>query len=243
MFQTLIGSVDFSVLALEPPGWGLALLKGLRNSIIIAIGAYTCGLAIGMCGACGKLYGGRVISDLLECYTTLVRAIPELVLILLLYYAGTDGLNRVLASFGRPPMDINGLAAGIAVLGIVLGAYLTEIIRGAIKAVPVGEIEAGRAFGMGPVQLFRRIIFPSMLPHALPGLGNYWLSATRDTALLAVVGFTELTLSTRAAAAGTRHYMTFYLVAGLIYLLVSIISSAGIKLLEVRYRRGMARPV
>lgn len=221
----------------------MALLKGLRNSLIIAVGAYASGLLIGMIGAYSKLYGGQILSDLFACYTTLVRAVPELVLILLLYYVGTDGLNQILALWGRPPMDINGPIAGIAVLGIVLGAYLTEIIRGAIKAVPIGEIEAGRAFGMGPLQVFRRIIFPAMLPHALPGLGNYWLSATRDTALLAVVGFTELTLSTRAAAAGTRHYMTFYLTAGLIYLVVSMVSSVVIKFLEARYRRGMVGPI
>jgi polar amino acid transport system permease protein len=243
MWQGLVNALDLQLLALEPPGWGRVLLEGLRNSIIIATGAYGLGLVIGMLGACGKLYGGRVVRDLFELYTTLVRAVPELVLILLLYYAGTDLLNRILASFGRPAVDINGVVAGISVLGIVLGAYLIEIIRGAIKAVPVGQVEAGRAYGMGPMQLFRRVILPSMLPHALPGLGNYWLSATRDTALLAVVGFTELTMATRAAAAGTRYYMTFYLVSGLIYLLVSIASSIVFRLLEARYRRGMARPV
>jgi polar amino acid transport system permease protein len=243
MFQALVNALDLQVLALQPPGWGQVLIDGLRNSMIIAAGAYTLALAIGMLGACGKLYGGRVVRDLFGLYTTLVRAVPELVLILLLYYAGPDVRNRILASFGRDPVDINGVVAGISVLGFVLGAYLIEVIRGAIKAVPLGQVEAGRAYGMGPVQLFRRIILPSMLPHALPGLGNYWLSATRDTALLAVVGFTELTLATRAAASGTKHYMTFYLVAGIIYLLVSIVSSIVIKLLEARYRRGMARPV
>jgi polar amino acid transport system permease protein len=243
MFDTWIGLSYFDVLALEPPGWGAQLLAGLWRSLVIASGAYTLALLIGVAGACGKLYGGELSRDFLEVYTTLVRAVPELVLILLLYYAGTQMLNHVLAQLGYPPVDINALAAGIAVLGIVLGAYMVEVIRGAIQSIPPGQVEAGRAFGMGPFKLFWRIVFPAMLPHALPGLGNYWLAATRDTALLAVVGFMELTMATRTAAGSTRHYMTFYLTTGAIYLVVSIISSIIIKLIEIRYRRGMVRPV
>ncbi len=106
--------------------------------------------------------------------------------------------------------------------------------------MPAGEIEAGKAYGMGPLQIFRRIIFPAMLPHALPGLGNYWLTTTKDTALLAVVGFTELVLATRQAAGSTKHYMTFFLAAGVMYLALSIVSGIIIKLIEAHYRRGMA---
>ena len=100
-------------------------------------------------------------------------------------------------------------------------------------------------FSMGNSHFWTRIgylfilIFPAMLPHALPGLGNYWLTTTKDTALLAVVGFTELTLATRQAAGSTKHYMTFFLAAGVIYLALSIVSGIIIKLIEQRYRRGM----
>jgi polar amino acid transport system permease protein len=222
--------------------WGPILLAGFVNSIYIAIGGYTLGLVIGLMGAAGKLYGGLVTRDLLEVYTTVVRAVPELILILLLYYAGSDLLNTLMRSLGYGEADINGLAAGIVVIGIVQGAYTTEVIRGAILAVPVGQFEAAKAYGMGPLQIFRRVTIPAMLPHALPGLGNLWLIATKDTALLAVVGFTELTLATRQAAGATKYYMTFYLAAGVLYLLLSIVSSLVIKLIESRYRRGMAGP-
>ena len=103
------------------------------------------------------------------------------------------------------------------VLGFVQGAYATEVLRGAIKAIPQGEIEAARAYGMSPVLMMRRITLPAMLPHALPGLANLWLISTKDTALLAVVGFSELTLETRQAAGTTKAYMTFYLAAGALY--------------------------
>ena len=242
MYEALTALSDLSVLAFEPPGWGAVLLAGFINSMYIAFGGYALGMVIGLLGASGKLYGGIVTRDLLEVYTTVVRAVPELVLILLLYYAGTEALNAALIRIGIGQVDISGLVAGIVVIGIVLGAYLTEVLRGAIKAVPGGEIEAGRAYGMSPFQIFSRIIFPAMLPHALPGLGNYWLTTTKDTALLAVVGFTELTLATRQAAGGTKHYMTFYLAAGVIYLAVSILSGLIIKVIEARYGRGMVRP-
>lgn len=229
----------FELLALNPPGWGGTLLRGLLNSIQIAVGAYGLGLAIGIAGAYGKLYGGPVLRDLLEVYTTVVRAVPELVLILLLYFAGTALINRVLEGFGHAPVDINGLAAGIAVLGVVQGAYATEVLRGAILAVPQGQIEAARAFGMPPGLLLRRVTLPAMLPFAIPGLANLWLIATKDTALLAVVGFNELTQETRQAAGATKAYFTFYVAAGALYLLLTLLSNVVIARVERWARRGM----
>ncbi len=233
-------STSLSLLAFSPPGWGGALLKGLLSSLQIALGGYGLGLLIGIAGACGKLYGNAVCRDLLGCYTTAVRAVPELVLILLLYYAGSDLVNQVLHWLSYPPIDINGLVAGIFVIGIVQGAYSTEVIRGAMSAIPVGHIEAAFACGMRPWQVLKRIILPEMLVHALPGLSNLWLIATKDTALLAVVGFTELTLITKQAAGGTKHHMLFYCAAGLLYLSVTLISNWGIKKLDNHLRHTKA---
>jgi polar amino acid transport system permease protein len=242
--MTDILAVSFSastleLLSLSPPGWGANLLWGLANSIMIACGAYGLGLLIGIGGAYGKLYGGPVVRDLLEVYTTLVRAVPELVLILLLYFAGTDLINRLLEVFGYPPVDINGLVAGIGVLAFVQGAYSTEVLRGAIQAVPQGQIEAARAYGMPPGLLLRRITLPAMLPFAIPGLANLWLIATKDTALLAVVGFDELTQTTRNAAGATKAYFTFFMAAGVLYLTLTLCSEAIIARIERWARRGM----
>lgn len=177
--------------------------------------------------------------DLFEVYTTVVRAVPELVLILLLYYAGTDLINQLLGVFGRAPIDINGLIAGIGVLGVVQGAYSTEVLRGAILAIPQGQIEAARAYGMPPRLLLRRITLPAMLPFAIPGLANLWLIATKDTALLAIVGFSELTQTTRLAAGATKAYLTFFLAAGALYLTLSLVSNFFIARIERRARRGV----
>jgi len=227
-----------NLLSLQPPGWGGNLLRGAWASLQIAAGAFAMGLAIGIFGALGKLNGGPVTRDLLAVYTTVVRAVPELILILILYYAGTDLLNQLLRTMGQRPVEISGVVAGIAVLGVVQGAYATEVLRGAIQSVPRGQLEAARAFGMGPVQTFRRVTFPAMLPLALPGLSNLWLIATKDTALLAIVGFSELTLETRQAAGATRAYFTFFLAAGAIYLVMTLVSGRVFGWIEARYRRG-----
>lgn len=228
----------FDLLALEPPGWGGNLLRGLLSSVQIALGAYGVGLLIGIGGAYGKLYGGPVVRDLLGLYTTVVRAVPELVLILMLYFAGTDLVNRLLIAFGHQPVDINGLVAGIGVLGIVQGAYSTEVLRGAILSIPQGQIEAARAYGMPPGLLLRRITLPAMLPFAIPGLANLWLIATKDTALLAIVGFNELTQTTRLAAGATKAYFTFFLAAGALYLALTLFSNVIIGRVERWARRG-----
>ena len=227
------------LLAFSPPGWGGFLLRGLATSISIAFGGYLLGLLIGIGGSFGKLYGGPITRDLLACYTTIVRGVPELLLIVLLYYAGSDVVNQILMFFGGSPVDINGLVAGIAVIGIVQGAYSTEVLRGAIKAIHPGQIEAGRSYGMGPVLLLRRITLPAMLPYAIPGLSNLWLIATKDTALLAVIGFMELTLATRQAGGATKAYFLFFFTAGLLYLGVTLLSNVGIQIIERRAYRGM----
>lgn len=230
--------INWSLLALSPPGWGGTLLAGFVSSIQIALGGYSLGLLLGIGGASGKLYGGPILRDLLEVYTTVVRAVPELVLILLLYYAGTDAINQILKLVGIGQVDISGLAAGIFVIGVVQGAYATEVLRGAIKSVPAGQIEAARSYGMSPVKVMTRITLPAMLPYAIPGLSNLWLVATKDTALLAVVGFTELTLATRQAAGTTKAYFLFFCAAGVLYLALTLVSNVLIKFIERRSRRG-----
>ena len=239
MLDWITGFAAWELLALDPPGWGGVLLRGLAVSLQVAVGGYILGFLIGICCATGKLYGGPILRDVLEVYTTLVRAVPELVLILLLYYAGTDALNQVMVLIGAQPMDISGLAAGIFVIGVVQGAYQTEVLRGAFMAVPFGQIEAARAYGMSSMQVLRRITLPGMLPHAVPGLANLWLIATKDTALLAVVGVAELTLVTRQAGGTTKSYFLFFFAAGVLYLMVTLVSNVAIRRIERHARRGM----
>ncbi len=219
-------------------GYADELLWGALTSLEIAVLAYALGLLIGIAGALGKLHGSRITQTVLNGYTTLVRAVPELILILLLYYAGTTALNSLLESIGIRTIAINGFAAAVGVLGFVQGAYSTEVIRAAILAIPIGQLEAARSYGMSPWLEFRRITLPSLLPFAIPGLANLWLIVTKDTALISVVGYTELTLATKQAAGNTKMYVQFYLSVGAIYLAITLLSRVGFTWLESRVRRG-----
>ena len=238
MLAPLMAASWTELLAWAPPGWGATLIVGLGKTIMIAAGAYALGLFIGVLGAFGKLYGGPVTKDLLAIYTTLVRAVPELVLLLLITFAAKDAINAVLRGNGFDPIDFSGVVAGIIVLGVVQGAYSTEVLRGAILSVPAGQIEAGRAMGMSPMKIAQRITLPLMTLAAVPGLANLWLICTKDTALLAVIGFIELTKATSLAAGTTKSFLTFYLAAGVLYLALSLVSGLVFGRIEAWARRG-----
>jgi polar amino acid transport system permease protein len=227
------------LLSLEPPGWGGALLHSAVVTLQIAVASYLVGLALGCLGAFAKLSGSRVPFWIAEGYTTFVRALPELLLIILLYYAGSSGIAAFLSGLGLGRIEISGFAAAVGVLGVVQGAYQTEVIRGAVVAIPKGQIEAARAYGMSPLLRLRRVVVPAMLPNALPGLANLWMVLLKDTALISVVGFSELLYTGKQAAGSTKHYFLFYLVVGGIYLAMTLGSNALLRVAEQRLRRGL----
>jgi polar amino acid transport system permease protein len=226
------------ILTFGDKGFGDELLRGAQFTLFIAASAYIIGILLGLLGASAKLHGGAVSRGFAGVYTTIVRSVPEVVLILILYFFGTRGINTLLGLVGFGPIEVNGTLAAILVLGVVQGAYHTEVFRAAIQAVPAGQIEAGKAFGMGGLRLFRRVTGPAMLPNAIPGLSNLWLVVIKDTALVAVVGNYELLSTTASAAAFTKRYMLFFLATGLIYLIITLVSSYFIGILERHYRRG-----
>jgi polar amino acid transport system permease protein len=228
----------WELVSFGPKGYGDELLWGALRTLEIAILAYLVGIIIGIGGALGKLYGPKWLRNLLEVYTTVVRSIPSLVLILLLYYAGTDGINSALLSIGIGPININGLVAAVCVLGVIQGAFSTEVMRAAIQSVPLGQFEAAKAYGMSGWQMLKRITLPAMLPNAIPGLSNLWLQVTKETALISVVGFTELVLATKQAAGNTKFYFSFYLTVLLLYWLLSEFSGVLFTYAERRVRRG-----
>ena len=223
-------------------GFADELLRGAANTLVIAASSFAMGLVLGQAGAMAKLYGGPVSRLAANIYTTVIRAVPELVLILLLFFAGTRGISALGVAVGYGPVDINGTLAAIGVLGFVQGAYLTEVIRGAIQAIPKGQIEAARAYGMSGPLVFRRIIFPAMLPNALPGLANLWMVVIKDTALITVTGASgELAMATKLAAGFTKRYFLFYFVSACIYLTMTLASNYLLGHLERRVRRGQPK--
>lgn len=222
-------------------GWLHALAQGMVKTLGISLGAFVLGLSIGLIVAMVKLKGPRWMVVCANCYTTLYRAVPELLLILLLYYAGADLINLTMAALGQPSVEINGFMAAVVVLGIVQGAYSGEIIRGAIESIPHGQIEAARSYGINRLMLVRRVILPSMLPFAIAGLSNLWLVLVKESALISVVGYSELLTAGRQAAASTKHYLLFYLAVAAFYYLITLVSSSVFRQVEVRFERWMPR--
>lgn len=230
------------VLSFGRTGFADELLLGAVVTMYIAAAAFILGLLLGQIGAVAKLYGGPIARMVAGFYTTVVRGIPDLVLILFLFFAGTRGISAIGQAVGYGPVEVNGTLAAILVLGFVQGAYSTEVLRGAIQAVPTGQIEAARAFGMSRFQTFSRVVFPAMLPNAIPGLANLWLEAIKSSSLIMVTGASaELFQATKNAAGFTKRYFLFYLVSALIYLCLTLASNFLLVRLERYMRRGQSR--
>ena len=225
----------FDLISFSEQGWGTALLKGLWMTLQISAGAFVVGLAIGLVVACLKLGGPRPVAALARGYTTLFRAVPELLLI----YVGSMLLNSLMATLGYDAVNVSGPLAAIVVLGLVQGAYASEIFRAAIQAIPFGQIEAAKAFGLHGFGLFRRVTLPIMAPYAMAGMANLWINLIKDSALISVVGTNELLYTARQGAGSTRHYLLFYLTAAALYYAVTLASNYLSGRLERRSRRWM----
>lgn len=220
--------------------WTGPILEGALVTIEIALLAYAIGLGLGLVGASARLSSWAPLRGLATLYSTLVRAVPELLLIILLYYAGTQALNVGLDALGfeGAALQISGFVTAVGVLAFVQGAYMTEVFRGAILAIPRGQLEAADAYGLSRWTRFHRIVIPGMLPNALPGMSNLWLILVKDTALISVIGFEELFFTAQQAAASTRSYFLFYSVAGALYLVMTLSSNVLFGRAERYVRRG-----
>lgn len=223
-------------------GWGDELAWGAWLTIQISVCSYVVGMVLGLLGAGAKLSRSKILLWIADIYTTIVRAVPELLLIILIFYTGTSALKRLLVSVGMGEgIDVSAFGAAVAALGFIAGAYMTEVFRGAILAVPKGQMEAARAYGMPATLRFRRILFPQLMRYALPGLNNLWLVIIKDSSLISVVGYYELLFAGKQAAASTRHYLFFYLVTALCFLVLTVISMIASNYLEQRSKRGLRR--
>jgi His/Glu/Gln/Arg/opine family amino acid ABC transporter permease subunit len=231
----------WTLLSFGDGGWGDEFASGLLLTLEVSIAAYIISFALGLAAAGAKLSSSKILRGIAGFYTTVVRSVPELLLILLLYYAVATSVEKGLLSFGlvSPGFQFSPFAAAVAALGFVSGAFMTEVLRAAFLAVPRGQIEAGAAFGMSRPTMFKRIIFPQMMRFAVPGLSNLWLSMTKESALISVLGsFHELLYVGYRAAATTKEYSFFYSFTGLLFLLITLASVTLIKVLESKLNRG-----
>jgi His/Glu/Gln/Arg/opine family amino acid ABC transporter permease subunit len=215
------------------------ILDGLRVTLTVAAASLGVACLFGMAGAVAKLSAAAPARRIAGAYTTVVRAMPDLLLMLTVFYGGQILLNRLTEANGWDYVDVNPFVAGVLTLGFVFGAYLTETFRGAILAVPRGQIEAAEAYGLTRAQVILRILAPQMVRHALPGFTNTWLVMLKATALVSVIGLDDMVHRAGLAAAATREPFTFYAVTGAIYLAVTTVSILALKGAEWRFSRGV----
>ena len=230
------------LLGYGPTGWGDDLLWGAWKTVQVAACAYAVGIVLGLTGAGAKLSGRRAAFVLSDIYTTVVRSVPALLLIIYIFYRAPVALQALARALGSDAtIDLDPFLAAVAALGFIVGAYTTEVFRGAILAVPTGQMDAAKAIGMSWWLRTRRILLPLMLRYAIPGLGNIWLFTTKDVSLVSVVSLSELMNAGKQAAGNTRDYFFFYSIVGLGYLVITIASMAGIARLKRWSNRGVRR--
>lgn len=221
-------------------GYGPSILEGTILTLEVSLSALLIALFFGIFGALAKLSDRWPLRLVAQVYTTVIRGIPDLVLMLLIFFGGQVLINQLGPLIGfHGYIDINPFIAGVATIGFIFGAYMTETFRGAILAVQRGQIEAAHAYGMSPAQVFRRIIMPQMVRHALPGFGNNWLVLIKTTALVSIIGLDDMVRKAGLAAGATRKPFTFYLVVAFNYLLITTVSIYLLKYLERRYSVGV----
>ncbi|MEF8720094.1 MAG: ABC transporter permease [Candidatus Accumulibacter necessarius] len=216
-----------------------SLLAGAWVTLKVAILSLMLAVCTGLLGAACKLSRLAPLRWWTALYTTVVRGVPDLVMMLLVFYGGQVLINQVSDYLEWEMIELNAFAAGVLTIGFIFGAYFTETFRGAFQAVPAGQMEAGRAYGMSGWQTFWRVLFPQMLRYALPGMGNNWLVLLKSTAIVSMIGLSDMTWLADQAGRSTHQPFTFYLAVCVLYLAMTSVSNAVLQRLERRYNVGV----
>lgn len=218
------------------------ILHGSLLTVGVSLLALLVSVIFGLAGAAAKLSGKPVLVGLATVYSTIIRGIPDLVLMLLVFYGGTIGINTLLEKMGsEATVDIEPFMAGVLTIGFIYGAYMTETFRGAILSIPKGQMEAAWAFGMSRFQTFMRITLPQMVRYALPGFTNNWLVLIKATALVSLIGLQEMTYLAKQASAATRSPFIFFMFTGALFLIYTSVSLFVLKKVNARYSLGTKR--
>ncbi len=222
-------------------GYLPTIVQGLWVTLGVAAASLAVACLFGLIGAVAKLSGSRGARWAADTYTTLIRGLPDLVLMLGVFYGGQILLNQLAESRGWDYIDVPPFVAGVLTIGFIYGAYLTETFRGAILAIPRGQAEAAQAFGMRRGQVLRRIVLPQMVRHAIPGFANNWLVMVKATALVSIIGLDDMVHRANLAASATREPFTFFCVIALIYLAITTLSILLLAHVEKRFSLGVKR--
>jgi len=227
------------LLAFGKTGWGDELFYATLMTIAVSIIAMLIGFIFSIIFTPLKLSKYKSLNLIGNFYTTVVRGVPELLVIYLFYFGSSGALMYVASIFGYYEyIEINAFITGSMAIGIISGAYSTEVFRGAIQSIDKGQFEAAKVLGLSKYAQFYKIILPQMLRLAIPNLSNVWQITLKDTALISVTGLVEIMRQSRIAAGATRDPLFFYSIAALIFLMLTFLSMRLINKLELKYRKG-----
>ena len=227
------------LLAFGKTGWGDELFYATLMTIAVSITAMLIGFIFSIIFTPLKLSKYKSLNLIGNFFTTVVRGVPELLVIYLFYFGSSGALMYVASIFGYYEyIEINAFITGSMAIGIISGAYSTEVFRGAIQSIDKGQFEASKVLGLSKFAQFYKIILPQMLRLAIPNLSNVWQITLKDTALISVTGLVEIMRQSRIAAGATRDPLFFYSIAALIFLMLTFLSMRLINKLELKYRKG-----
>jgi len=227
---------------LDLRGYGWMLWQGLSITVIVGICALGVAIVMGLAGAGLKLSSSKIANSAARTYTTVIRGVPELLLLLIVFYGTPTLIQNMATRFGHEiTIDFNPFIAGVCTLGFIYGAFATEVFRGAFLAIPKGQAEAARAIGMSRILTFRRILLPQIWRFALPGLGNLWMVLIKATSLVSVIQLPELMRNSYIAMGYTKLPFTIFFAATLMYLGITIVSILGQQRIEAWANRGVRR--
>jgi His/Glu/Gln/Arg/opine family amino acid ABC transporter permease subunit len=212
--------------------------SGVLVTVGVAVLALVLATALGAIGASAKLSGKFVPGAITHAYTTLVRGVPELVMILLIYFGGQRLINQIGQALDLDYMEISKFWAGVISIGFIYGAYLTETFRGAYLAVPRGQGEAAKAMGLTPLATLWTVLLPQIMRFALPGYGNVWLVLVKSTALVSVIGLADVVGLADKAGKATREPFLFFVAVILVFLAITWVSGLALRYAETRANRG-----
>jgi His/Glu/Gln/Arg/opine family amino acid ABC transporter permease subunit len=214
-------------------GYILQILLGTIVTIKLALCAAIFGMTIGLIGAILESIPSPWLRYPAASLIFVIRGLPELLVLFFIYFGATIIISKLFKHY----VDISAFAAGVIALGLIFGAYASQFFRDAFLAIDHGQIEAGKAIGFTRLQIFTRIQIPQAWRHAIPGLGNLWLVLLKDTAIVTLIGLTDMMNQAKIAASTTHQPFTFYFIAAGIYLLITSVSQKVINLFTVRANR------
>jgi octopine/nopaline transport system permease protein len=227
------------ILAFGKTGWGDELFYATLMTVAVSITAMVIGFLFAAIFTPLKLSKYKSLNLIGNFYTTVIRGVPELLVIYLFFFGGSSAIMYVASIFGYfEYIEINAFTTGSLAIGIISGAYSTEVFRGAIQSIDKGQFEAAKVLGVSKFGQFYKIIMPQMLRLAIPNLSNVWQITLKDTSLISVTGLVEIMRQSYVAAGSTRDPLFFYSVAALLYLFLTFISMKLINKLELKYSKG-----